>query len=109
MAQNILPLGSVVTLKDHPERGELLIISRASVVQEEAQKEAYFDYGAVLIPEGMMTPEEVYLFNREDVGKVVYKGYVNHAEKQFAENYDRLISQTNIAKGTTDILNAPNA
>lgn len=57
----------------------------------------------------MMTPEEVYFFNREDVGKVVYKGYVNHAEKQFAENYDRLISQTDIAKGTTDILNAPNA
>ena len=82
MRNNILPLGSVVTLKDG-DGTELMIITRGALIEENGQ-EAYFDYGSVIVPHGMVTPEHLYFFNRENVEEVIFKGYANEAEHAFA-------------------------
>ncbi|HEL0661415.1 DUF4176 domain-containing protein [Streptococcus equi subsp. zooepidemicus] len=97
MIERILPLGSVVTLKNG-DGTELLIITRASIVIDN-NKEIYYDYGAVLIPQGMATPENIFFFNRETVQEVIFRGYENDDEHQFAEHYDRMIEASPYPKG----------
>ncbi|MCX0355980.1 DUF4176 domain-containing protein [Clostridium perfringens] len=96
MNEKILPLGTIVTLKNG-DGTKLMIVTRASIVQLD-DKEVYFDYGSVLTPHGMISPESVYFFNKEQVGEVLFKGFEDDAEIQFAEQYDLMISKTNIPK-----------
>lgn len=97
MNKKILPLGTVVTLKNG-DGTKLMIVSRATVVEDDG-KEVYFDYGAVLIPQGMVSPETVYFFNRENVEKIIFKGFENYDEQQFAKQYDSMLENANISKG----------
>ncbi|WP_167630348.1 DUF4176 domain-containing protein [Listeria valentina] len=100
MNEKILPLGSVVTLKDG-DGSILMIVSRASVI-EDRKKAFFYDYGAVLIPQGMISPEAVYFFNRENVSQVLFKGFLNEEEREFAEQYDQMIEENEVPKGTVD-------
>lgn len=97
MSNKILPLGSVVTLRNG-DGTELLIVSRASVVRDN-DVEVYYDYGGVLIPQGMVTPDTVYFFNRENVQDILFKGFENDSERAFCEFYDEMISQSPYSKG----------
>lgn len=98
--QKILPLGSVVTLKNG-DGSQLMIIARASII-EEKRKEVYYDYGSVLIPQGMLAPEAVYFFNRENVDEVLFYGYENEEEVKFANEYDSMIKNAQVVKGTVE-------
>ncbi|WP_271018569.1 DUF4176 domain-containing protein [Streptococcus agalactiae] len=57
MENKILPLGNVVTLKNG-DGSQLLIVTRAAIIEEDGV-EVYFDYGSVLTPQGMASPENV--------------------------------------------------
>ncbi|MBC6310735.1 DUF4176 domain-containing protein [Listeria sp. FSL L7-1582] len=98
MEDRVLPLGTVVLLKDG-DGSRLMIVCRASIV-EDRKKEVFYDYGAVLIPQGMLSPEAVYFFNKENVEKVLFEGFKNEDENEFAEQYDEMVSQTKIPKGS---------
>ncbi|MFC4652346.1 DUF4176 domain-containing protein [Lactococcus nasutitermitis] len=100
MNKEILPLGSVVTLK-HGDGSVLMIIARASVVKEN-EEEVYYDYGSVLIPLGMARPEVVYFFNKENVEEVLFKGFENEDEKEFAQQYDEMIARSKFSKGSVE-------
>ncbi|GAB2022767.1 DUF4176 domain-containing protein [Pseudolactococcus yaeyamensis] len=100
MNENILPLGTVVTLKNG-DGSKLMIIARASIVIEE-EKEAYYDYASVLIPQGMITPETVYFFNRENVEEVVFKGFQDYDEQEYEAEYDDMIANSKIPKGNIE-------
>ena len=101
MNQKILPLGSVVCLKNG-DGTQLLIIARGSIVKQGWRKEVYFDYGAVLIPQGMSNPENVYFFNHENIKEIIFKGFVNEDEIEFANHYDKLIEPSNLIKGSVE-------
>ncbi|WP_228065051.1 DUF4176 domain-containing protein [Streptococcus cuniculi] len=75
-----------------------MVIARASVVLEQ-DREVYYDYGAVIIPQGMVTPEHVFFFNRENVETVVFRGFENEAERDFAGRYDEMIAHSSYSKG----------
>lgn len=98
MNNKILPRGTVVNLKDR-DNSNLMIIARGSLI-EDAGKEAYFDYGAVLIPQGMLSPEAVYFFNTENVEVVVFEGFRNEEEEEFNEKYRTIIQTSNYHKGS---------
>ncbi|MEG3264677.1 DUF4176 domain-containing protein [Streptococcus suis] len=98
MAEEILPLGSVVTLRNG-DGTELVIIARASIVVEN-DEEIYYDYGAVLIPQGMMTPDNVFFFNKENVQEIKFRGYENNDEKLFSKQYNQMIEHSPYPKGT---------
>jgi hypothetical protein len=67
--KTFLPLGSIVILKGTLKK--LMIVNRANVVSGK-----YFDYGAILYPEGMIDDNLAY-FNGKDIVKVVSEGYTD--------------------------------
>lgn len=65
--RNILPLGSVITLKKG--RKKLMIIGR---IQEERSSGILYDYAAVLYPEGILDASELYMFQGEDIDRIYH-------------------------------------
>ena len=78
MDRDILPLGSVVTLKKGQQR--LMIVGR---FQEEATSGQLFEYSAVLWPVGMISSNQVYLFNGDDIDRVYFLGLQDSQEFTF--------------------------
>ncbi|AND78919.1 MULTISPECIES: DUF4176 domain-containing protein [Streptococcus] len=102
MENKILPLGSVVTLKGGDDT-ELMIISRGSTIEEldnhNGKRMVYYDYGSVVIPNGMQSPDTVFFFNRENVKSVLFEGYRNDAEVHFTNHYDSWVQASTVPKG----------
>ena len=89
MDRDILPLGSVVTLKKGKQR--LMIVGR---FQEEASSGQLFEYSAVLWPVGMVSSNQVYLFNGDDIDRVYFLGLQDSQE--FTFRHDLLIEVENL-------------
>ncbi|AEB82241.1 DUF4176 domain-containing protein, partial [Streptococcus suis] len=47
----------------------------------------------------MVTPEETYFFNQENIVAIVFRGYVNIDEQSFSSQCDTLISESGYEKG----------
>lgn len=75
--KTFLPLGSIVILKGALKK--LMIVNRANVAENK-----YFDYAAILYPEGMLDENKAY-FNGEDILKVVSKGYTDDDDTLMVE------------------------
>lgn len=76
--KDLLPLGSVITLKNGDKR--ILIIGR---LQQSVKTNEVFDYAAVLWPEGYIDKNHVYLFNHEDIQTLYHIGLQDTNEFQF--------------------------
>ena len=85
MSETLLPMGTVVKLKDQTE---LIIIGRGSLV-EQNQELVYFEYTSVLVPTGYQQADQLYFFNNSDIREVVFMGYKNDAELEFESNFYR--------------------
>ncbi|WP_233131220.1 DUF4176 domain-containing protein [Ileibacterium valens] len=75
---SLLPLGSVVTLKEGSKR--IMIIGR---LQRDKQTGEWFDYAAVLWPEGLIRSDRVFLFNQEDIRLIHFIGLQDRYEFEF--------------------------
>lgn len=71
MLERVLPIGSVVRLKNATKR--LMIIGYCKY--KAGDNETIYDYAGVLFPEGFMSPAETALFNHEDVEHIYALGY----------------------------------
>ena len=99
MSETLLPLGSVVRLKDQTE---LIIIGRGSLV-EQNQELVYFEYTSVLVPTGYQQADQLYFFNNSDIREVVFMGYKNDAEMEFESNFYQLVKKSGFKKGVTEL------
>lgn len=81
MEESLLPIGSVVLLKESTKR--VMIIG---VLQKQTTEsgDRIWDYAGVYYPEGYMGPDRTFLFNDEQVERVFALGYQD--EEQFAFN-----------------------
>jgi len=95
---SILPIGTIVYLKEGSQK--LMILNRGVTIEQNGES-VLFDYSAAFYPMGL-NPEQLFYFNRDDVDKVVYKGYSDE-EERFAEIYQRWLDEnaTTIKKGVT--------
>ena len=82
---SILPIGTIAYLKDGSQK--LMILNRGVTIEQNAES-VLFDYSAAFYPMGL-NPEQLFYFNRDDVDKMVYKGYGDEEEERFAEIYQR--------------------
>lgn len=48
----------------------------------------------------MISSEEVYFFNKENVERIIFTGYIDEIENEFAEKYDSLVNHSRIEKGS---------
>ncbi len=97
---NILPLGSVVKLKNG-DGTLVMVVARGSLTKNDAGEMVYFDYGSCIIPNGLQG-NKMYFFNQEDIEQVIFKGYVNLPEQQFEKDYPKLIEESKYKQGKVD-------
>ena len=98
----LYPVGSVVIAKGNVKK--LVIIGRGVIVQVQ-EKMYFFDYAAVLYPEGMLNDRITY-FNHKDIYKVVQEGYADEDEEMMRETILEWIQQTDIPRGDARQINA---
>lgn len=88
MLEGLLPIGTVVLLKESQKR--LMVIG---VCQKEVgQKEIIWDYAGCLYPEGYLGGDKVYLFDNDQVEKVYAIGYQDEEQFAFKQKVDKIIN-----------------
>ena len=78
MYENLLPVGSVVTLKGSPKR--VMVIGR---IQAMAGRQEVFDYAACYYPEGLLDSDSLIFFNRDQIDLLYFVGFQDPEELQF--------------------------
>lgn len=77
MKEDLLPVGSVVLLKNAEKR---IVVTGYGQVNE---KNELFDYSAIYFPEGMLNSKKVMLFNHDQIEQIFFKGYVDQEQLDF--------------------------
>jgi hypothetical protein len=88
-----LPIGSVVQLKNTQKR--VMIIG---LKQKEVSTGIIWDYSGCFYPEGVIDPEKLFLFNKEQIARLYFVGFqdgealqllekLNTDEESSTENY----------------------
>lgn len=87
MFEGLLPIGTVVLLKNSKKR--VMIIG---VLQKQLKdgEEIIWDYSACLYPEGFMGPDKTFLFNSPQIEKIFAVGYQDQEQFAFKEKIDQL-------------------
>lgn len=87
--KSLLPIGSVVLLKDSNKR--IMIYGR---LQYETGTETMYDYVACYYPEGNIGPDKSFLFNHDDIERIYFIGFQDIEEfafqKMLQENLESL-------------------
>ncbi|MDD6551560.1 MAG: DUF4176 domain-containing protein [Lachnospiraceae bacterium] len=81
MIRDFLPIGSVVMLKEAEK--PLMIYGIKQFDSDNPDVE--YDYIGVVYPEGNIGAEFQYLFNHEDIEKVLFRGYDTPEYKEFLD------------------------
>lgn len=82
----LLPAGTVVMLEGGSKR--VMIIGFCAV--EKNSKDIY-DYSGCLYPEGLLSSDEICLFNHNQIEKIYYTGLVDEEETAFKEELYKTI------------------
>lgn len=88
--EKYLPVGTVVRLKGAEKR--LMIIGFCV----NAENNESWDYSGCLYPEGLLSSDQIAVFDHSQISEIYYKGLVDDEEKEFKTNLkDYLASQEN--------------
>lgn len=88
MLEGVLPIGTVVLLKDSQKR--LMVIGICQ--KEVGQKEVIWDYAGCLYPEGYLGGDKVYLLNNDQIEKVFAIGYQDEEQFIFKQKVDKIMT-----------------
>lgn len=88
--KDLLPVGSVVLLKDATKK--LMIIG---IMQVKPEENKVYDYLGVPYPEGYVGSDNNFLFNHTDINDVIFTGYTNPERDIFLKALDILYTQRN--------------
>ena len=89
--KDLLPIGSVVLLKDATKK--LVIIGE---LQVNAEQNKMYEYLAVPYPEGYLVADNNYLFNQGDINDIIFRGYTNPERDIFNEALNTLYSKKEV-------------
>ena len=84
----LLPIGSVIWLRD--AKRPLMIFG---IKQSDMETDKEYDYIGVLYPEGSMGQESQFLFQHEDIEKVVFRGYEDENREAFIKSLEEFFEQ----------------
>ena len=88
MFSGLLPVGTVVLLKNSTKR--VMIIG---VCQKSADSpDALWDYSGCLFPEGYMGADKVFLFNNDQIDKVFFMGLQDEEQMKFGKMADKALN-----------------
>ena len=89
MLSGILPIGTVVLLKESTKRVMIIGVLQKELDEEDG-KQVLWDYAAVFYPEGYMGPDKTFLFNTSQIEKVYAVGYQDEEQFAFKEKIDQV-------------------
>lgn len=95
--KDLLPIGSIVLLKGAQKK--LMIFGIKQHDQENENTE--YDYCGVVYPEGNIGGNMLFLFNAEDIGMVLFRGYEDEERYRFLRNLQEYYNA--IAEGRTPV------
>lgn len=75
MYKDLLPIGSVVLLKGGEKR--IMICGR---IQAKAEDETIYDYSACYYPQGTISSDSMFFFNRDAIDRVFFIGFQDAEE-----------------------------
>lgn len=78
----LLPIGSVVLLKDSTKRVMIIGVLQNQTTDD---GECLWDYSGCLYPEGYMGPNETFLFNDDQIESISSVGYQDEEQAAFEE------------------------
>lgn len=88
--EELLPIGSIVQIKNSEKRLMIFGIKQSGIVESE-NVEA--DYIGVLYPEGNMGLQYQYLFNHDDIEEIVYRGFEDSERDIFVDQLAEIYRQ----------------
>lgn len=84
MFTGVLPIGSVVLLKDSTKK--LMIMGFAQVAADDPNK--IYDYVGCVFPEGFIGPDQTYLFDSHQIERIFFIGYQDQEQMAFKIRID---------------------
>lgn len=90
MLEGLLPIGSVVLLKNSSKRVMIIGVLQQQSVDGETK---LWDYSGCYYPEGYMGPDKSFLFNGEQIDKIYAIGYQDEEQFSFKVQIDHLRTQ----------------
>lgn len=100
--ENLLPIGSVVLLKEASKR--IMIIGYYPMLVEDG-REVTYDYTACIFPEGIMSSEETLVFNKDQIVQVFYSGLADEEQIDFMNRLKVVVAEDNAAAGNIPVSN----
>lgn len=94
MFTGVLPIGSVVLLKDSSKK--LMIIGFAQV--SATNPEQVYDYAGCVFPEGYIGPDQTFLFNNNQIEKIYAVGYQDEEQMAFKVRIDETLQEIRTGK-----------
>lgn len=84
MIKDLLPIGSIVLLKDSQKR--LMVCGIRQTGKEQPDRE--YDYMGVLYPEGHIGEQYNFLFDHDDIDQIFFRGFNDIERQDFIERLD---------------------
>ncbi len=103
-----LPIGTVVLLKGG--KRELMINSycimpSGDVYDKNGKVDVsgqMFDYGACFYPEGMVTSDQMFAFNHEQIARICHMGYKTPQQEEISKMLNNGLAETNKNQSETE-------
>ena len=89
--KSLLPIGSVVVLKDGEQKLMIYGINQMNGNQSFFKKTKHFDYVSVPYPQGNMGAGSMFLFNHDDIQEVFFRGYEDEERKNFLDEIEKIM------------------
>ena len=86
----LLPIGSVVLLKNSQKRVMIIGVCQKSIGEAEEQ---LWDYAGCVYPEGYMGPDKSFLFNNDQIERIYALGYQDEEQVAFKVKADALMTE----------------
>lgn len=84
--KDLLPIGSIVLLKD----GEKRLMINGIMQHDAGGTRENYDYLGVLYPEGHIGEGFQYLFNHDDIKEIVFRGFEDSERTAFLEKLSNI-------------------
>ena len=80
------PIGTVLSLKNSTKR--VMIIGFCAIADENNKK--IYDYSGCLYPEGLISSNQILLFDHNQIDKVYHAGLICKEEEEFKQKLDKI-------------------
>ena len=87
--QDLLPIGSVVLLKESNKR--LMVCGRAQSLVDDRSKT--YDYSGCYFPEGILDVKDLFLFDSDDIERIYFIGLQDQEEFELREHIVKFLEE----------------